>query len=569
MSDADRIAELEAQLEAARRTVDEQKDELERARQSDAELRQRLNDANVELEATLLRAEVERLSTSKKVRGEERERSQVWADDLRERFKAEKRVLEERIAALEAKSTSEASTPTTSASAGDTPTSGSSATISTTTPSTRVSTVSSETSVGASSSITTTAALPASTTTSGSSTTVTHSTPTLTSVGSAEMIARLFETQSQLLAAQVQAASLPPLKCFDGNLEGDDAEFERWMERFEERARLAKWTEETRLCQLKLHLTKLADQVFQMFPKEDQSSYSRAVTALKKRFRSVEIEELKGLEFRRRVQGEESIEQLGMDLQKLGHKAFPAAEGREFDRLLKGRFYQALHPRWQRKLNAPRTDETFTQLFERARMLEHHEKQFTASAACRADTQGKKSRPSGQTGGGKAPSQRAQKPQDSTPAAGTTPKFTRTCYVCHEAGHLARNCPTHRNPTLESPGRSANEPATRTSAIEAHGTDAQPELTEEELEFLLARCRLQKEQQLLLTTQGGKVACVEASTSQPSPPVVGPLFYSELEVGGVAVMAMVDCGSQTTIISLHFCIELLSGGSKRASLLPS
>ena len=51
---------------------------------------------------------------------------------------------------------------------------------------------------------------------------------------------------------------------------------------------------------------------------EDQSSYSRAVAALKKRFRSVEIEELKGLEFHRRVQGDETIEQLGMDLQKLG-----------------------------------------------------------------------------------------------------------------------------------------------------------------------------------------------------------------------------------------------------------
>ena len=552
MSDADKIAELEAQLEAARQTIDEQKDELERARQSDAELRQRLNDAKAELEATSLRAEVERLSTSEKVRGEERERSQVWVDDLRERFKAEKRILEERIAALEARSASEASTPTTSASASVTPTSESSATASTTAPSTRVSVVSSGTSVGTGSSTTTTTALPASTATSGSSTTVTHSTPTLTSVGSAEVIARLFETQSQILAAQVQAASLPPLKCFDGNLEGDDAEFERWMERFEERARLAKWTEETKLCQLKLHLTKLADQVFQMFPKEDQSSYSRAVTALKKRFRFVEIEELKGLEFHRRVQGEESIEQLGMDLQKLGHKAFPATEGREFDRLLKGRFYQALHPRWQRKLNAPRTDETFTQLFERARMLEHHEKQFTASAACRAENQGKKSRPSGPTGGGKTPSQRVQRPQDSTPPAAVTPKFTRLCYVCHAAGHLARNCPTRKNPTSESPGRSANEPAPRTSSIEAQGTDAQTELTEEELEFLLARCRLQKEQQLLLTAQDGKVACVAASTSQPSPPVVGPLLYSELEVGGVPVMAMIDCGSQTTIISRSF-----------------
>ena len=66
-----------------------------------------------------------------------------------------------------------------------------------------------------------------------------------------------------------------------------------------------------------------------MLPKE-KSSYSKAVDALKKRFRSVEIEELKGLEFHRRVQGEESIQQLGMDLQKLGRKAFPAIQGKEF-----------------------------------------------------------------------------------------------------------------------------------------------------------------------------------------------------------------------------------------------
>ena len=71
----------------------------------------------------------------------------------------------------------------------------------------------------------------------------------------------------------------------------------------------------------RLNLTKLGEQVFQMLPKEDKSSYTKVVDALKKRFRSVEIEELKGLEFHRRVQGEESIEQ---HLQKLGRKAFPA-----------------------------------------------------------------------------------------------------------------------------------------------------------------------------------------------------------------------------------------------------
>ena len=89
------------------------------------------------------------------------------------------------------------------------------------------------------------------------------------------------------------------------------------------------------------------------------------MTALKKRFRPIAIEELRGWEFHR-VQGDESVKQLGMDLQKLGHKAFPSLEGRDFDRMMKGRFFQALHTRWQRKLGAPRPEETFSHLFEHA-----------------------------------------------------------------------------------------------------------------------------------------------------------------------------------------------------------
>ena len=78
-------------------------------------------------------------------------------------------------------------------------------------------------------------------------------------------------------------------------------------------------------CQLRLHLSKIAKQAFQLLPKESKSDYKQAVAALKSRFRSVEIEELKGLEFHMKVQGNESVEELGMDLQKLGRKAFPAA----------------------------------------------------------------------------------------------------------------------------------------------------------------------------------------------------------------------------------------------------
>lgn len=35
------------------------------------------------------------------------------------------------------------------------------------------------------------------------------------------MIVKLFETQSQLIAAQVQAVTLPPLTSFDGQSDGD------------------------------------------------------------------------------------------------------------------------------------------------------------------------------------------------------------------------------------------------------------------------------------------------------------------------------------------------------------
>ena len=77
----ERIAELEAQLEEARRTIDEQSVELERAKESDLQLQQRLTDAKAELETVTLRAEVDTLRAVEKVREEERERSQTWADD--------------------------------------------------------------------------------------------------------------------------------------------------------------------------------------------------------------------------------------------------------------------------------------------------------------------------------------------------------------------------------------------------------------------------------------------------------------------------------------------------------
>ena len=78
-----KIAELEAKLEEALGTINEQKVELQKAKENDLQWKQRLEDATAELEAATLRAEVEKLRALEKVREEKRERSQAWVDDLR------------------------------------------------------------------------------------------------------------------------------------------------------------------------------------------------------------------------------------------------------------------------------------------------------------------------------------------------------------------------------------------------------------------------------------------------------------------------------------------------------
>ena len=95
-----------------------------------------------------------------------------------------------------------------------------------------------------------------------------------------------------------------------------------------------------------MHLDKTASRVFGMFSTDEKSSYKKAAYALCKWFRPVDIEELRELEFHQKVQESKSVEQLGLELQRLGREAFPSTDGKDFDRLLKGRFFQALLTKW-------------------------------------------------------------------------------------------------------------------------------------------------------------------------------------------------------------------------------
>lgn len=93
-----------------------------------------------------------------------------------------------------------------------------------------------------------------------------------------------------------------------------------------------------KLCQLRLQQTSIV--YFRCYLRRVSLSITKLWPQSENRFQSVE---LKGIEFHMRLEGKDSVDKVGIALQKLGRKDFPAAEGKRFDRLLKGRFYQAFH----------------------------------------------------------------------------------------------------------------------------------------------------------------------------------------------------------------------------------
>lgn len=207
--------------------------------------------------------------------------------------------------------------------------------------------------------------------------------------------------------------------------------------------------------------------------------------------------------------------------------------------MLKGRFYQALQVKWQRKLGCPKPEEGFHDLFARARMLEEHEKQYAALAVGRMDA--KKTT----TISGWKPAHERRERQDQP--SNTLPKLPestlkpepRQCYKCKQTGHVCKDCPMKP----ESPGRN---PVVNSGVTATPGANETPlELTEHQLEELLAEKRLQREKKLLMDCTTSAVS----TTSKVHTGAVGTLIYQPVQIESVTVEAMLDTGSQSTIIS--------------------
>ena len=356
-----------------------------------------------------------------------------------------------------------------------------------------------------------------------------------------QSVAKFIQAQTDMMAAQTKvmaAQSLPPLPHFsgEGNLVGEDS-FERWVEHFEERAAVAGWTGEEKKYRLKMHLDKTAFQTYCNLPKETQGTYSDVISALRKRFQPVDIEELRGAEFYQMTQTTETVEEMGIKLQTTARKAFPSLVGKEWDRLLKGRFFHCLATKWQRKLDAPKPKETFEELYARARTLECHDQQFSQSAANKNEPRNKKkssdkdsSEPAGQSAAGKA---------TNTPSEGAGQKQSRSdvCFYCGKHGHIAKYC-------FKKGRKGGGAEATGRSSMPNKVLSTVTDMTDQQLEQELASRRLNREQALLTDPEpsdGGKVNVVKGA--------VGPTLMLELFVEGLQAAAVVDTASNSTIIS--------------------
>ena len=140
------------------------------------------------------------------------------------------------------------------------------------------------------------------------------------------------------LVQAMAAQSFPPLDKFTGeDCHTEESSFDRWIEHFEERAKTVGWSGEQKLLQLK------AEHSFLMIPDKEKADYDLTVKSFRQRFLLIDIEKLHGWTFYQLVHCQEkwSVEQTGMELQKLARKALPKMDAKEFDHLLKGRFYKA------------------------------------------------------------------------------------------------------------------------------------------------------------------------------------------------------------------------------------
>ena len=76
--------------------------------------------------------------------------------------------------------------------------------------------------------------------------------------------------------------TVPSLPKFSGDKLDDDS-FDRWIRKLQRHAELERWTEREKLLQLELHLVGRAEQVYEVLPDENKTTFTEVVDLLKQR----------------------------------------------------------------------------------------------------------------------------------------------------------------------------------------------------------------------------------------------------------------------------------------------
>ena len=212
-------------------------------------------------------------------------------------------------------------------------------------------------------------------------------------------------------------------------------------------------------------------------------------------------------------------------------------KGKDFDRLMKGRFFQALLPCWQRKLGAPKPDESFDELYNRAHTTERREQQYCEAAEeCKDEQQKTRKVEKASTQPRKEQVEKVSScEKHETTKQGQGPQCRAYCRY----GHIARFCLDKKKiGSAEAPGKQSDS--------KAHLVTHVDELSDRELEQELSKHRLDKERQLASE-------CVESSVNVVTV-AIGPSYWLKISVEGLAVSVHRIGVMTTVIVSLNLIV---------------
>ena len=190
-------------------------------------------------------------------------------------------------------------------------------------------------------------------------------------------------------------------------------------------------------------------------------------------------------------------------------------------------------------------------MFNRARVVERREQQYKEAEGERNEKEKVTAPEKQDKTAPKAKESSANKTSDSGVSHERGRNSQRRdvqCNYCHRFRHIAKYCRKKLKKNAEASGKSTG------NTPKALATTA--ELSDEQLEEEIAKRRLGKEREMLDTTGSVQVVTGKA---------IGPTMVVDVEVEGVLVSAVVDTGSQSTIVLrpfLHKVKRYLEGKGK-------